>query len=242
MQMANSEIHFGTLQKDALSEKIVERLLLLIREKQLCPGDRLPPERELAPRMGVSRPSLREALRALSVMKVVENRQGSGTYVTSLKPELFINHLDFIFSVNDATFLDLFEARKIIEVGLVSMAARMLSDEQLAGLEACLKRSAASVEDPETFLQTDLELHGRIIAAAQNQTLALFMNSIDQINIASRRRTNELPEVRRRTLKDHRAIVAALRNHDPQRAAQAMRNHLAHVEAKLKKMSAGNLP
>ena len=63
------------------------------------------------------------------------------------------------------------------------------------------------------------------------------MNSIDQINIASRRRTNELPEVRRQTLKDHRAIVAALRRHDPQQAAQAMRAHLAHVEAKLKAFS-----
>jgi GntR family transcriptional repressor for pyruvate dehydrogenase complex len=237
LPLTNNAVNFGTLQRDALSEKIVERLLMLIREKQLCPGDRLPPERELAPLMGVSRPSLREALRALSVMKVVEHRQGSGTYVSSLKPELFINHLDFIFTVNDATFLDLFEARKIIEVGLVSLAARLLTDDQLAGLEDCLKRSSASVEAPESFLQIDLELHGRIVAAAQNRTLALFMHSIDQINIASRRRTNELPEVRRQTLKDHRAIVAALRRHDPQAAAQAMRAHLGHVEAKLKALT-----
>jgi len=237
MQNTNTEINFGTLQKDALSEKIVERLLSLIREKQLRPGDRLPPERELAPVMGVSRPSLREALRALSVMKVIENRQGSGTYVTSLKPELFVNHLDFIFTVNDATFLDLFEARKIVEVGLVSLAAQNISDEQLADLEECLKRSNASVEDPETFLQTDLELHGRIIEAAQNRTLALFMNSINQINVASRRRTSELPEVRRQTLKNHRAIITALKARDSERAAQAMRDHLDHVEAKLKAIS-----
>jgi len=240
MQNSNNGIDFGTLQKDVLSEKIVERLLSLIREKQLRPGDRLPPERELAPLMGVSRPSLREALRALSVMKVIENRQGSGTFVTSLKPELFVNHLDFIFTVNDATFLDLFEARKIIEVGLVALAAHGLSAGQLAGLEDCLKRSAASVEDPETFLQTDLELHGRILEAAHNRTLALFMGSINQINTASRRRTNALPEVRRQTLKDHRAIVAALRARDPEGAARAMRDHLNHVEAKLKKTSEGS--
>jgi GntR family transcriptional repressor for pyruvate dehydrogenase complex len=239
MQNTNGEVNFGILQKDALSEKIVERLLSLIREKQLRPGDRLPPERELAPMMGVSRPSLREALRALSVMKVIENRQGSGTYVTSLKPELFVNHLDFIFTVNDATFLDLFEARKIIEVGLVALAAKSITAEQLAELTACLERSSASVEDPETFLQNDLELHGRIIDAARNRTLALFMNSINQINIASRRRTNELPEVRLQTLKDHKAIVTALKARDPEKAARAMRNHLAHVETKLKSMSEG---
>jgi len=234
MEKNNGEIDFGILQKDALSEKIVERLLNLIREKQLHPGDRLPPERELAPMMGVSRPSLREALRALSVMKVIENRQGSGTYITSLKPELFVNHLDFIFSVNDATFIDLFEARKIIEVGLVALAAKLINQEQLSRLEGCLKRSAAAVEKPGAFLQADLDLHNIIIEASHNRTLALFMKSINQINIASRQRTNELPEVRRRTLKDHKAIVAALREHDPEAAAQAMRNHLAHVEDALK--------
>jgi GntR family transcriptional repressor for pyruvate dehydrogenase complex len=68
-------VNFGTLQKEALSEKIAERLLSLIKEKQLKPGDRLPPERELAVTMGVSRPSLREALRALSIMRIIENRQ-----------------------------------------------------------------------------------------------------------------------------------------------------------------------
>ena len=233
MQTSNGDIDFGILQKDALSEKIVERLLNLIREKQLHPGDRLPPERELAPMMGVSRPSLREALRALSIMKVIENRQGSGTYVTSLRPELFINHLDFIFSVNDATFVDLFEARKIIEVGLVGLAAKSITGEQLTRLEECLKRSTASVEQPETFLQTDLELHRIIIEAARNRTLALFMSSINQINIASRQRTNALPQVRRRTLRDHKAIVTALKAHDPEAAAMAMRNHLAHVEEAL---------
>jgi GntR family transcriptional repressor for pyruvate dehydrogenase complex len=237
MQTTNSEVNFGTFEKDALSERIVERLLDLIREKQLRPGDKLPPERELAPMMGVSRPSLREALRALSVMQVVENRQGSGTYITSLKPELFIKHLDFIFTINDTTFLDLFEARKIVEVGLAALAAKNINQEQLAKLEECLRRSIVSVEDPEVFLQIDLELHAGIIEAAQNRTLTLFMNMINQINIASRRRTNELPEVRRQTLKDHKAIVTALVTRDPELASQAMLNHLNHVETKLKAIS-----
>ena len=108
-------VNFGTLQKEALSEKIAERLLSLIKEKQLKPGDRLPPERELAVSMGVSRPSLREALRALSIMHIIENRQGSGTYITSLQPETLVEHLDFIIALNDSSFLDLFEARKILE-------------------------------------------------------------------------------------------------------------------------------
>lgn len=230
-------VDFGTFQKDSLSEKIVDRLLQLIREKQLKPGDRLPPERELAVSMGVSRPSLREALRALSIMKIIENRQGSGTYITSLEPEMLVEHLDFIIALNDKAFLDLFQARKILEVGLVALAAQFISAAELVNLEGCLERSKASIKEPETFLQTDLELHQRIADAARNQILSLFMKSINDLNIASRRRTGEQLAVRELTLKDHHLIVTALKAHNPQLAAQAMRDHLDHVEQRLKEMS-----
>jgi len=229
-------IDFGTFQKDILSEKIADKLLTLIREKQLRPGDKLPPERELAVQMGVSRPSLREALRALSIMKIVENRQGSGTYITSLQPESLVEHLDFIIALNDKSFLDLFQARKILEVGIASLAARSINDEEIKTLEACQARSDACIDDPEAFLQADLELHRLIAEAARNQLLALFMKSINDLNIASRRRTGELAEVRRMTQKDHHAILAALKVHNEQAAAQAMRAHLDHVEKRLKQL------
>jgi GntR family transcriptional repressor for pyruvate dehydrogenase complex len=233
----NMTVNFGTLQKEALSEKIAERLLSLIKEKQLKPGDRLPPERELAVSMGVSRPSLREALRALSIMHIIENRQGSGTYITSLQPETLVEHLDFIIALNDRSFLDLFEARKILEVGLASTAALTIRDEELDGLKECLDRAAKEVDDPEAFLQSDLELHQRILESARNQILALFMKSINDLNIASRRRTGESRKVREQTLKDHRLILSALRTHDAQLSGQAMRDHLNHVEQHLKAMS-----
>ncbi|HTX78712.1 MAG TPA: FadR/GntR family transcriptional regulator [Longilinea sp.] len=237
MDSKDLDVNFGTFQKDVLSEKIVDKLLTLIREKQLRPGDRLPPERELALMMGVSRPSLREALRALSIMRVIENRQGSGTFVTSLKPELFVEHLDFIFKVNDSTFMDLFQARKILEVGLASLAAPRITPEEIAALEDCVQHSAETIDDPEAFLKADLELHQRIINAAQNHILALFMESINQLNIASRRRTGESPEVRRQTLQDHRTILKALKAHDPKLAGDAMRRHLDFVEQQLKEMA-----
>lgn len=229
---------FGTFEKDVLSERIVDRLMQMIRDKELRPGDRLPPERELAAMMGVSRPSLREALRALSIMKIIENRQGSGTYVTSLEPMRLVEHLDFIISLDDNTFLDLFQARKILEVGLVALAAQNITDEGLQGLEMCLERSEAILDDPAAFLQADLEMHQRIIDAADNNILALFMKSINDLNIASRKRTGEMRDVRLQTLQDHRMILAALRARNPQAASQAMREHLEHVEQKLKDMAA----
>jgi len=228
---------FGKFRKDILSEQIAERLLSMIREKQLHPGDRLPPERELAAAMGVSRPSLREALRALSIMGVIENRQGSGTFITSLKPDLLVQHLDFIFALNDTTFLDLFQARKILEVGLAALAVQNITPLEIDALEGCVSKAATCIEDAEAFLQADLELHELIIAAARNNILALFMGSINNLNIASRRRTSERMETRRQTLEDHRRIVAAIRSGKPQAASQAMRDHLDHVEQKLKEIA-----
>ena len=124
-----ADVPYEELRKDVLSERIAHSLLNLIKEKQLRPGDRLPPERELAAMMKVSRPSLREALRALQIMNIIDNRQGSGTYITSLEPERLIEHLDIIFTLNDTTYSELFEARKILEAGVAGLAARDITDE-----------------------------------------------------------------------------------------------------------------
>ena len=114
---------FGVFERDGLPERIAARLISLIGERQLRPGDKLPPERDLAATMQVSRPSLREALRALAMLNIVEIRQGSGTYVSSLKPEVLIEHLDFVFALDDSTFTELLEARQMLEPGLAAAAA-----------------------------------------------------------------------------------------------------------------------
>jgi len=233
---------FGTFEKDVLPEKIVARILSLIKEKQLGPGDKLPPERELAAMMQVSRPSLRTALRALSLMNIIEIRQGDGTYVTSLDPKTLIEPLEFVFSLDDSTFLELLEARKILEVGIAELAARQITDEEIAALEACLVRSAELVEEHEAFLQTDRELHNRITEASRNPILTRFMQSISQLDLAGRRRTADIPGMTAQSLEDHRIIVAALKAHDPEAACQAMLQHLRNVEQKFKQVVSSDMP
>jgi GntR family transcriptional repressor for pyruvate dehydrogenase complex len=228
---------FSVFKKSAISEEIVANLLSLIRERELRPGDKLPPERELAAMMQVSRPSLREALRALAIMNVIAIRQGDGAYVTSLEPNLLMAHLDFVFALTDATFLELFEARRILEPGIVALAAQRISDEELTGLEACVARSADLVDDHAAFVQADLELHGRIAKAAGNTILQRFMASLSQLGKVSRSRTVALPGVAHQSLQDHLAIVAALKRHDPTAAQAAMLDHLRHVERELKRLS-----
>lgn len=224
---------FGPVKKSAIAEEIASRILSLIRVRELRAGERLPPERELAAMLGVSRPSLREALRALSIMNVIEMRQGDGTYVTSLEPDLLSEPLDFIFSIDDSTFLQLFEARKVVEVGIVALAAERITDEQIAALEDCLARSEENLDDHRAFLETDLALHELITQAAGNPFLQRFMSSISQLGLASRSRTVRIPDVPAETVRAHRAIVAAVTAHDPQAAQAAMLTHLDSVERHL---------
>jgi len=224
---------YGVFARDALPERIAARLISLIGERQLRPGDKLPPERDLAATMQVSRPSLREALRALAMLNIVEIRQGSGTYVSSLKPEVLIEHLDFVFALDDSTFTELLEARQMLEPGLAAAAATRATDEELAQLRACVNRAAAHVDDPETFLAADLELHQIISAAARNQITARIMDSLTRLGMASRRRTATLPGVRAQSVRDHQAIVEALSRRDPEAAANIMRQHLEIVESSL---------
>ena len=225
---------FEPFEKDVLPKKISARLLSLITEKHLRPGDKLPPERELAAMMQVSRPSLREALQALALMNIIEIRQGDGTYVTSLEPELLVEPLNFIFALDDSTLYGLFEARKIVEVGLVGLAAQRITAEEVAELEVCLAKSLQAAADPDAFLQADLELHKKIAAAARNPLLQRFMDSISQLGLASRTRTNYIPGLTKQSARDHQAIVAALKAHNPQAARDAMRQHLNNVEQQLK--------
>lgn len=227
---------FEPFEKDVLPKKITTRLLWLIKEKHLKPGDKLPPERELAVMMQVSRPSLREALQALALMNIIEIRQGDGTYVTSLEPELLVEPLHFVFSLDDSTIHQLFEARKIVEVALADLAAQRITAEEIAGLEACLVKSLHATEDPEAFLRADLELHKRIVTAARNPIMQRFMDSISQLALASRTRTTYIPGLLQHSAEDHQAIVAALKAHDPEGARQAMLAHLNNVEYRFKEL------
>lgn len=237
MKSSISDPQFGTFKKSSISEDIVANLLSLIRERELRPGDKLPPERELAAMMQVSRPSLREALRALAIMNIIEIRQGDGTYVTSLEPNLLMAHLDFVFALTDATFLQLFEARRILEPGIVAIAAERITDQELAALEACIARSVELVDDQVAFAQADLEMHELIAKASGNTILERFMVGLSQLGKVSRRRTVALPGVARQSLQDHFAIVAALKQRDPDAARAAMLHHLQHVEGELKHLA-----
>jgi GntR family transcriptional repressor for pyruvate dehydrogenase complex len=172
-------------------------------------------------------------------MNVIEIRQGDGTYVSSLEPHSLVAHLDFVISLDDSTFIQLFEARKILEVGIAGLAANNIKDEELRSLEACLNRFAESAQDPQGLLEADLELHQLIAEASRNPILIRIMSSINQLGLASRSRTIAIPGVVEQTMKDHRKIVRALKQRDRQAAERAMLSHLKNVEGRLSEIQAG---
>ncbi len=223
-------IPFGTVTREALPDQIAARVISLIGERHLKPGDRLPPERELAQAMGVSRSSLREALRALSLLGVTEMRHGDGTYLTALDPDALMRPFGLVLALSDGQMQELFEARRVIEPGLAARAAARADDETVEALRLCVGESAATVDDEEAFMRADLELHSLIARAASNSILWHVIGSISGMGIASRRRTNPLPGLREQSAEDHREIVAAIEARDPGAAAAAMLQHLENVQ------------
>jgi DNA-binding FadR family transcriptional regulator len=224
---------FAVVNRSTLPEEIASRLLDLIQAQSLRPGDKLPAERELAATMHVSRPVLREALRALAIMKVVDIRQGAGTFVTALEPQQLISHLDFVFSKDTVALAKVLETRRVVEVGNVRLAAVRITPAQVDHLEGMLGGLRGAVGDADRFSSLDIAFHNAVCDAADNFLLAQFMSIINTLAKVSRERTGAPRAFRERVVRDHDAILDALRAHDPDAAARAIQAHLDHVEEAL---------
>jgi GntR family transcriptional repressor for pyruvate dehydrogenase complex len=223
-------IAYGTVTRDALPDQIAARLIELITERQLKAGDRLPPERELAATMGVSRSSLREALRALAMLGVAEMRHGDGTYLTNLQPGSLMRSVGLVLALSDSGLEELFEARKLVEPGLAKLAAQRISPGDATELTRLAVGTHDVLGDPEAFMWADIELHAKIAQAARNAVLERLLESIAGMGIASRRRTGRLDAVREQSAHDHVAIATAIAAHDGEAAFAAMLRHLENVE------------
>jgi GntR family transcriptional regulator, transcriptional repressor for pyruvate dehydrogenase complex len=218
--------------RDAAAALAVAHIQDFIRHGEVRAGDRLPSERELARILGVSRSTLREAIRALIVMNVLVSRHGDGTYVSSLEPDLLSAPMTFAFDTRPALAGHLFEARRILEDACARLAAERIDDEELEKLEGLAETRDAGVDE---LIDSDLALHTAIAHATQNPILLALMGSIGKLTLDSRRATATLPGQAARTRRDHRAIVDALRRHDPDAAAEAMDAHLRSVERALRR-------
>jgi GntR family transcriptional repressor for pyruvate dehydrogenase complex len=217
-------------EKQSLGQQVVSRVLELVRTGNLRPGDRLPPERELIEIFRISRPSLREALRALSILGVVEARHGGGAYVTDLEARTLLAPLDFFLSLSRSNLDDAFESRRIIEVEIARKAAINANAGDLADLRAMIDAHATVATDPIGFRILDSRFHEKLSAIAGNAVLQHIAYGLYNLGLDIRRRaTAELGIIDQSTA-DHARIVAAIAARNPDRAADEMRTHLSHIE------------
>ncbi|MFG2005574.1 FadR/GntR family transcriptional regulator [Spirillospora sp. NPDC048911] len=220
----------------AVTDEAIERIKEMIVSGALRPGDRLPREADLAAQLGLSRNSLREAVRALSLMRVLDVRQGDGTYVTSLEPNLLLDALSFVVEVHhDTTVLEFFEVRRMLEPHAVAMAAMRMTDEQVESLRAHLGEVGAD-SSADDLVANDLEFHRRIAEASGNSVLCSLLENLAGPTMRGRIWRGLTQEgAWGRTHAEHQAILDAIADRQPDVARGWATVHVAGVEQWLRR-------
>ncbi|MGW7418228.1 FadR/GntR family transcriptional regulator [Streptomyces sp. NPDC054863] len=215
----------------AVTDEAIERIKTMIVSGALRPGDRLPKESELAAELGLSRNSLREAVRALSLIRILDVRQGDGTYVTSLDPQLLLEAMSFVVDFHrDDTVLEFLAVRRILEPAATAMACLHIEEAQLDALEEQLAAlgPAPSVEE---LVTADLEFHRSIVRSSGNTVLCSLLDGLSGPTTRARIwRGLTQEDAITRTLHEHRAILGALRAGDAEAARSWATVHIASVE------------
>jgi len=213
------------------TEQVVSFVRGLIERRELRRGDRLPAERDLATLIGVSRPTVRAGLRALQAMGVVISRHGSGTYIPDGPPALGSEPLSFQAALHGFTREEMYEARRILEVGAAGLAAERAAPDQLATLADEVAGLFASLEDPRVFLVHDINFHRSVAAASGNPIVASLVEMVSALYYESRRET--AARASDLDLRDaaemHRRIYQAIRAQDAETARQTMHAHLVQA-------------
>ncbi len=226
----------------ALTDEAIERIKAMILSGELNAGDKLPREADLAAELGLSRSSLREAVRALSLANILRVRRGDGTYVTSLEPPLLLEALSFIVdSQHGASALEFLRVRRILEPAAAAMAAELITDEQVRGLRQLLD-SLGPHPSVDALVANDIEFHRRISAYSANSALCSLLVSLSGPTMRARiwGGLTQTGSTRRR-IAEHRAILDALTSRDPELARSWATVHLDSVEHWLTSVEADGL-
>jgi GntR family transcriptional regulator, transcriptional repressor for pyruvate dehydrogenase complex len=208
------------------AERVVIHIEQLIQSGQLKPGDRLPAERELARQVGVSRPSVRSGLHSLAALGIVESRHGTGSFITSGPPRLSSGPLSLLAALHGFTRDEMFEARRVLEVGAAGLAAERANGEERALMAEEVAGMFASLEDPQAFLVHDVRFHRSVALASHNHVLAALVEMVSALVYERRRLTVKRAKDLKESAEMHRRIYMAIRDKTVDRARQEMSEHL----------------
>jgi GntR family transcriptional repressor for pyruvate dehydrogenase complex len=216
-----------------MTEQVVDQVRQLIQSGKLKAGDRIPPERDLARQLGVSRASLRSGLRYLAAIGVLNSRHGSGTYIADGPPSLDGAALKMLAALHGFTTEKMFEARRLVEVAVAGLAAEHATDEHLRIMAEEVADTYAALDNPQEYLIHDFGFHRVIGAASGNPILASIMEMISEVLYQRRCKTVGRSRDLKESVEMHRKIYRAIRARNADAARAAMSEHLMLAEQAL---------
>jgi GntR family transcriptional regulator, transcriptional repressor for pyruvate dehydrogenase complex len=220
---------FQPIERSSIAEQVARKLLELIRIRNLKPGDMLPPERELAAMMQVSRPSVREAVRGLQIVGVLKARQGYGVYVSALDAGNLLAPLQFLLTLNAQNIDALYEIRALVDPGVAALACARISEGDIKRLKQLIEAQRGLLLDPLSYRTSDLKFHTIIWEATGNAIIVRTSMSLYLLGLEYRRIASETPGVLRQSLLDHEDIVGALEERDSEGVRRGVEKHLRNV-------------
>ena len=214
-------------------DEIVERVKASIIRGQLAPGDRLPPEPELAQRLRVGRNALREALRILEAEGWLQ-RSRRGTRVLASPTELLVKPFANVTLLQGVTTWELFEARRVLEGEVAALAAERAASDEIAEIQQEARRLSEPGLDDETYISVNLRFHWAVARAAHNNLLLAILEGIRHLLVQTQRMGAPVPEMREAAIMAHARIAEAIASRNPTDARRAMHKHLQEIEAGLR--------
>lgn len=220
---------FERVRRTKVYENVAAQIQRQMAEGVLRPGDRLPPERELAEAFGVSRSSVRDAIRVLELAGLVEPRQGEGTVVRELTVDSLVSPLASVLVTRKDLLADLLEARRLIEPGVARRGALHATEEDIRAMQAILDRQASEVAAGRLAVEEDTAFHYRLATTARNPVIMKVVDVLMDLLREERARSLQARGRPRRSLEGHRRILDAVRRHDGEGAGRAMEQHLKEI-------------
>lgn len=220
-----------------VADEAIQKIKAMIMVGEFRPGGRLPPEGELAARVGVSRSSLREAVRALALIQVLDVRRGDGTYVTSLEPSVLMGGTGFIVELLEGGLeLELYQVRRILEPAAAALAAARIDAATIERLHDRLLQMEAATSVPE-LTDADIEFHRTVVETAGNRLLTSLLDNLSTGTIRARVwRLITGTAIAESTKLEHRAIFEGIRSRDPELARATVATHIARGEMWLQQL------
>lgn len=218
------------VEKRRAYQDVVSQILNLIKTGKLNKGDQLPTERELTETFKVSRTTVREAIRSLESMKLVESRQGDGTYVLLSGKDIEVQHLCTALFHERDDLMEIFHVRGIIEPSIAQLAAERAIPAEIEELEDIVEQHEANLATGSPTIETDTAFHMALARAAKNRVLGRLVHALIDLLAESRKEALQSGERAEESLKGHRNILAAIKKGDGKEAKDAMRRHLGVIE------------